>query len=210
MARLTNQTSRLGFYIDGEVDYLVFTAAYIGGIAYFLPQYGFWIVLFAILSGFLHSAQTQVYEYYIRDFSYFCCSDNHYRNLKLEEVKKHREQAGALWEKFIITCMLSYYRSQNFVVTRKGKTKERFESLHRDPSIGDNFREAYRETYYPFLSRLGLWGGINSHRTLIIIFILFAHFDYYLLANVFMTFPIIYISIMQAKKDEVFLKSFSK
>lgn len=210
VARLTNKSSRFGMYIDGQVDYLVFTAAYIGGVAYFLPHYGLCIVLLAIFSGFLHAAQTQVYEFYKNEYSYLGCGEIKYKNKQLTELKEVLQQADTPFEKFLVRNHINYVWRQNIFILRKGENRDRFVSLHNDPVLSDKFRIAYRKTYYSFLSSFGLFGGLNTHRTLIIIFILFAHFDYYLLASVALTVPVIFLSFMQAKSDRIFLESFSK
>ena len=210
VARLTNRLSRFGSYIDGQVDYLVFTAVYIGGVAYFLPQHGIWIVIFAILSGLFHAAQTQAYEFYKNEYSYYGCDDKKYNNKPISELKEDLQQAETPFERFLIRNHINYAWMQNLVIFRKGEISERFDSLHDDAVLSDNFRLAYRENYYKFLSSFGLFGGTNTHRTLIIISILFAHFDYYLVVSVVMTVPIFFLSIMQAKKDRIFLESFSK
>ena len=209
VARLTGNFTKLGRIIDGVADNIVFITIYISGSLFFLPYYGIWMIPVLVVSGVLHSTKTLLFDYYKNECSYYYGLEDDYRNQSNNEIKAKLQNASSLWEKVLYIIYLNYVRQQNLLITRKGATKEGFEELRANRKITRDFREAYRNTFGPYLTFWALFGGSNTHRTLIIIFGLFGHFDYYLIVNILLTLPLLLISKMQSRKDQEFLNTFS-
>lgn len=210
VARLTNQCSELGMMIDGLIDNGVFVAVYLGSALYFYPDYGLWIFVLGYISGYLHSIQSMIFDYYKHEFAFLYSGQRSYRNPDMEEVQLQKDQAIKMIDKVILYFQCKYIKNQLRVVTRKGEIKKEFEALSQSPVHQQEFRKAFKKTYEPFMVQWAIWGGLNSHRTLIMIFCLYGHFDYFLYFNILMTLPTIYVTLLQKKADEEFLKKFKQ
>ena len=208
LARLTNASSKLGMIIDGFIDNIVFLAVYIGCLIYLYPKYGFWIFPLGLLSGFLHSIQSMLYDFQKNEVSYLIARKEDYRNPSTEETKKSIESNSTIWCRLLDYLYFDYVRKQNWLNTRKGSIKQKFEAIAQDKNQSVKFSQLYKKTYLPLLSWWALFGGTNTHRTLIIICCLFQHFDYYLIINIFLTPPVLFLLLIQHRIDIKFLKGF--
>ena len=208
LARLTNSSSKYGMIIDGFIDTIVFFAAYLGCSIYLYPKYGVWVFLLSIVSGFLHSVQSMLYDYQKNEFSYLVAHKTCYRNPTTEETKQCLNSKTTIWHRLLDYLYLDYVMKQNWFNTRKGSIKQKFESVSCDERQKAKFSQSYKMTYLPLLSWWALLGGTNTHRTLIIIFCLFKHFEYYLVINVFLTLPTLMLVLIQYRIDLAFLKEF--
>lgn len=111
-------------------------------------------------------------------------------------------------EKILRGFYLDYVRKQNWFTTRTGDVKERFEKLATNPELTEAFRQEYKKAFSPYMTYWALFGGSNTHRTLIIIACLFAAFDIYLYVNIALTLPMILLTFLQARADRKFLSRF--
>ncbi|MDC0592242.1 CDP-alcohol phosphatidyltransferase family protein, partial [Balneolaceae bacterium] len=87
-ARLYNTHTEMGRYLDMFNDMLVFIACYAGGLYYFVDTYtwyGFWGL--GLLSGYMHSLKSNIYEYYKGEFLHFSLTDSKNRNYSLEYIR---------------------------------------------------------------------------------------------------------------------------
>lgn len=208
VARLTGQSSQFGMVIDGTIDNVVFVAAYTGAALPYWSEYQWYGVGVVIVSGFLHSLQSLVFDYYKNEFSFLYAEQKHYRNPETEETKVQLQNAKGFLEKLLRAFYLDYVRKQNWLTTRKGTIKQRFETLATNPETKDQFKQEYKKTFSPYMTFWALFGGSNTHRTLIIIACLFAAFDMYLYINIALTLPVILLTFLQARADRKFLSRF--
>ena len=99
LARLTNQSSKIGMIVDGAIDNVVFMAVYVGACIYLLPQYGLIILILGIISGACHSIQSLMYDYQKNEFSFYIGNKTQYRNPTVDEVKKTAGTPKGFWAK---------------------------------------------------------------------------------------------------------------
>jgi hypothetical protein len=64
LARMTNQKSNLGRILDGACGDFWFGSIYITIIVRLWPEFGFWILALALLSGYFHTKQAAMADYY--------------------------------------------------------------------------------------------------------------------------------------------------
>jgi hypothetical protein len=64
LARMTNQKSALGRILDGACGDLWFGAIYIAIICRLWPEWSFWILILALATGYCHSKQAAMADYY--------------------------------------------------------------------------------------------------------------------------------------------------
>ena len=210
VARLTGKTSTLGMIVDGLADNIVFIAAYAGGTFYFIPEYGVSIIFLGATSGFLHSVQSLIFDFYKHEFAFLYGKEDRYRNPDFPEILPQADDTGKWTKKLLILNYAHYLKHQSWFVLRQGKIKRDLEGLSRDPGIRDQFCEKYKEMNMPLMVQWALWGGLNSHRFLIMIFCLFVHFDYYLIFNILMTIPIGIISFLQFQTDRQLIRELAR
>lgn len=98
VARLTGQSSQFGMVIDGTIDNVVFIAAYTGAALPYWSQYEWLGVLLVIISGFLHSLQSLVFDFYKNEFSFLYAGQEHYRNPETQEAQLQLSQAKGIGE----------------------------------------------------------------------------------------------------------------
>lgn len=204
LARLTNQSSKLGMIIDGAIDNLVFTTLYLAGCAACLPEYGLWIVPLGLISGFCHSTQSLIYDFYKNEFSYWYGNFTQYRNPGVAEVMGRKPEASTRLARVLGWIYLDYVRKQNAFTTRTLDIRAQFEA--RKQSLGDAFYPAYKRAYEPFLTGWALSGGTVLHTWLIILFSLAHRFDVYLLVNIGLMLPLGVLTWQQYRRDLTFLK----
>ncbi len=116
LARMTNQKSLLGRILDGFAGDLWFFAIYIFICLRLTPQWGIWIWVLAIFSGFIcHSKQCALSDYYRNVHIFFQkggkCSE---LDSSVEEKKKmHALSWKSNWfEKIYLFFYIRYTRSQ--------------------------------------------------------------------------------------------------
>jgi|GEM_PF-532648 len=209
VARLTNQSSHLGMVLDGFIDNVVFTAVYAGCFFYNFPEFGFLGMLVTAISGFCHSSQSMIFDYYKNEFSFLYGDKTHYRNPTPVELRDTPKENHGFWSKFLSWCYTDYIQKQSWMTNRKGNVKKAFEDLHSNPEIKSEFQSEYKKTYLPYMTFWALFGGTNTHRTMIMISCIFNRFDLYILINLGLSLPIILLGWLQAKTDTKFLARFA-
>lgn len=198
LARRTKQSSRLGMIIDGTIDSLVFGSCYIFGALFFLPSYGLWIILIALISGLLHSFQSLIYDFYKNEFSFLVGKFGHYKTPTVNESKSSLSQAKTVKERVLWSLYQDYLMKQHFLTFRKEPTRQLMSALsEKDPHFATHYRQ-----YNRLPMRLwALFGGTNTHRALIILFALIGRFDIYMWVNIGLTVPIIGVTYLQWRAD---------
>lgn len=207
LARRTKQYSQLGMIIDGFIDSLVFGSCYVFGSLYLLGQYNGWILGVAALSGFLHSLQSLVYDYYKNEFQFLVGHAQHYRNPDANESKKLVKNAKTFWEKILLFLYQDYTFKQRLLTYRSSETKLTFETFAKQDS---KFPERYRQFNRLPLKLWALFGGTNTHRALILGFALCSRFDVYLIINIVLVLPMILVTRLQYQADKKLLLSLEK
>ncbi len=112
-ARLYNTHSEMGRYLDMFNDMLVFIACYAGGLYYFVDTYtwyGFWGL--GLLSGYMHSLKSNIYEYYKGEFLHFSLTDSKNRNYSLEYIRENFDRTGLI-RSITYPILIDYVRRQN-------------------------------------------------------------------------------------------------
>jgi hypothetical protein len=64
LARMTNQKSALGRILDGACGAFWFLSIYIAIVCRLWPEWNFWILVLALFTGYCHSTQTALADYY--------------------------------------------------------------------------------------------------------------------------------------------------
>jgi hypothetical protein len=64
LARMTNQKSVLGRILDGACGTFWFLSIYIAIVCRLWPEWNFWILILALFTGYCHSMQTALADYY--------------------------------------------------------------------------------------------------------------------------------------------------
>jgi hypothetical protein len=210
VARLTKKTTEFGRVVDGLIDNFVFVFIYFFASLHFYPLYGIWIFVLAAVSGFFNSLHSLIYDFYKNEVAFIYCGINSQRNEDIEEVKdKYKGKGKGFFGKICYFLHRDYLRKQYFFTIRKGENKKRFEILKNSPEIKDAFREKYKKELLPLMPYWALFGGTNTHRTLIMFFCIFGSFHYYLIFNLIcLTIPIFILVFIQNRRDRAFLNSF--
>lgn len=199
-ARLYNQRSQMGRYLDGVIDNLVFISCYVGGILYFSDVYTFIGCLIIIaLAGASHSIKSSIYEYYKAEFLFFFKDDDSQRYSPPEEVDKQFDRST--WTSKIAHYIVSdYMKKQQFFKTRKEETIAKFEQAK--DAMGEDFKKLYLKENKPMLNWWAWISGSNVMRNLIIISAVFGHFDYFAFLNIASFLLFIAVGKLQTKSDK--------
>jgi len=150
LARMTGQKSDIGRILDGLCGGLWFVSIYLAIIFRLFPEWSWWILVLAIPSGFFHTKQTGIADYYRNVHLLFLKgksgSELHSSKALKEEYKKLRWKKEPLIKLFE-TLYINYTQSQEKrtpylqkmlrVVNEKGldQTPEWFLSGFREKSL---------------------------------------------------------------------------
>ncbi|MBF0207159.1 MAG: CDP-alcohol phosphatidyltransferase family protein [Oligoflexia bacterium] len=187
LARLTGQSSQLGLILDGICDNFVFASVYIFSTLATKEIYGYgnWIFLVMLLAGFCHSFQSAILDFYHREYLYFGYGKTEkgdYWNPTIAEAQNNIKESKKFREKIFHKLRYSWIYQQQTLSGRLPKNRLKMRTIilnSADPKRSD-FMNAYKKHN---LKMLTLWriGGPNFHTVMIIIFVLFRHFDLYLI-----------------------------
>ncbi len=208
LARMTGQSTDLGRVIDGVIDNFVFAAVYIGGSAFFLEVYDWWIFLLALAAGYAHSIKSTIYEFYKTEYLQLVGkTTTGHVPLSADEVKAD----GDKWyHKFLHAVYKDYTAKQLAYTTRTVEWRKQAIKLSQDENTRDEFDKIYRRLNKPLLTWWALVCGTNIHRTAAIVFAMIARFDLYLWISLIWTVVLIPISISQKIRDRKLLVAFEK
>lgn len=208
LARMTGSSSEFGRMVDGTIDNFVFMSCYFAGCAWLLFDVGWplWqVALLGASAGLAHSAKSAVYEFYKTEYLELF-------NGKIEseipwKARLLEKQGDKFYHLLIHYIIFDYTRKQLFLVTRDMDQRKALRVL---TSEGDRaaFINRYRKLNKPMLTYWALLCGSNTHRTAIMVFSLFGAFEWYLYASLIWTIGTIPVSLIQAKRDEMLLRSF--
>lgn len=212
LARLSNQSSKLGLILDGICDSLVTIAVYAACAWPFLEQYGPWFVLVVIVALYLHSCQCAILDFYHREYLYFGygkTQSDTYWNPSIADGLRLIEESLSFKEKVMNKLRFTWIRKQQWLTSRTDAQRIRMrEKILSLPSAEkENFMIEYRKHN---LWLLPYWRliGVNAHTALIIYFMFQRRFDIFLLAFDLVVFNLIIFVVngMQKKSDRRFFK----
>ena len=98
--------------------------------------------------------------------------------------------------------LLNHTHQQVRMTTRNQALRQRYETYAYDPETTDRFKQLYQESFGPLMFWWALVGGLNVHRSLIIILSLCGRFDLYLAICTLIMIPMLLVNSHQKEKDE--------
>ncbi len=116
LARITNQRSRLGRFLDGLAGNFWFLAIYLGLVLRLSHEgVGYWIWIFAAITGYMHAFQAKMADYHRNAYLFFLNGES---GSELDNAAKLKEQARKLswkknfFEKLYMNMYTNYTREQ--------------------------------------------------------------------------------------------------
>ncbi len=153
LARMTGQKSDIGRILDGLCGGLWFVSIYLAIIFRLLPEWAWWIVVLGIVTGFFHTKQTGIADYYRNVHLLFlkgkAGSELHNSKVLMEKYKElswKREPLTKLFEVFYI----NYTRSQEKWTPHLQKMLKVLNEKYPDQAP-DWFRSEFREKSLPLM-----------------------------------------------------------
>jgi hypothetical protein len=207
LARLTGKQSQWGRIVDGIMDNIVFQFVFWGGSLSLLSVYGPWVIGLGCLSGGLFSVQALIFDFYKNEFSFYGGNHND-RNPTAEDVEGTLRTLHDRALRLYTRLHLGYVRRYRFLVTRTGSIKIAFETAYRTAKDQEMFCQQYKAIYGPYITWWALFGGMNTHRLLIVAAALLGRLDIFFIANILLTIPMGIITVCQARRDQAFLQAF--
>lgn len=182
-ARLYNQHSEMGRYLDFFNDMLVFISCYAAGMHFFLDQYtwfGVWAI--GLTSGLVHSIKSNIYEYYKGEFLHFSLSDSKQRNKSVEYYRENFDRTSTLTRRITYPVLIDYVRRQKKLKFRSDDIVEIFEEARaKDP---EKFKEIYVRHCRKMLAGWAWICGSNVMRNGLLISSLFGRMDIFVIGNI--------------------------
>lgn len=212
LARLSNQSTKLGLILDGICDSLVTIAIYTACAWPFFQEYGIWFSLVVIAALYLHSCQCAILDFYHREYLYFGYGKTEtetYWNPSIADGFRLIEESLNFKERMMNKLRFTWIRKQQWLTSRTDaqrlKMKEKILSL--SSAEKENFMIEYRKHN---LWLLPYWRlvGVNAHTALIIYFMFQRRFDIFLLAFDLVVFNLIIFTVsgLQKKSDRRFFR----
>lgn len=204
-ARLYNQHSEMGKYLDFFNDMLVFISCYAAGLHHFVDQYtlaGVWAI--GLTSGFVHSIKANIYEYYKGEFLHFSLSDSKHRNKPVEYLRENFDRTSTLTRKVTYPILIDYVKRQNKLKFRSDKVTEIFEEARaKHPQ---KFKDIYVGNCRNMLSSWAWVCGSNVMRNGLLISSLFGRMDIFVIANIASYGLYLFVGKRQNKVDQKIIK----
>ncbi len=202
LARMTGQSSNIGRIIDGCIDFLVFIACYIGGTLYLVPIYGFPVVILTFLAILVHSYKAMIYDFYKAEYLYLV---NNYREILLPLSSEELKSRGDTWyDKFFYKIENNLSLNQIKYTTRTSEERKIMRELSM--SKPKEFNTLYKKYNYKMLFWWASLGGSNLYRNALIIFVLFARFDLFLICSIISIIGYIPLNLMQKYYDKKLMR----
>lgn len=210
LARLSNQSTKLGLILDGICDSLVTMAIYTTCSWPFIKIYGAWFSVIVIAALYFHSCQCAILDFYHREYLFFGYgkTDNEtYWNPSIADGLKLIEESISRKERIMNKLRLSWIKKQQWLTSRNDeqRIKMKEKMLSFSPSEKQNFMIEYRKHN---LWLLPYWRliGVNAHTMLIIFFMFQRRFDVYLVGFDLVAFNLIIFMVcaLQKRSDQRF------
>jgi phosphatidylglycerophosphate synthase len=211
LARLSNQSSKIGLILDGICDSLVTIAVYAACAWPFIKVFGPVFIFVVALALYLHSCQCAILDFYHREYLYFGygkTGTDTYWNPTMDEAVKHIVESDGRWERWTCSLRLTWVKKQVELSTRTDAERlaMRAKLLQSTEEEKREFMDLYKKHN---LWLLPFWRlvGVNAHTILILFFMYLQRFDIYLIVfDLIVLNLIIYVvNIFQKKSDEKFM-----
>jgi len=212
LARISNQSTKLGLILDGICDSLVMIAIYFSASLPFLMAYGWPFALFIAGGLWVHSCQSSLVDFYHREYMFFGygkTEDDAYWNMTIQEAENRIDQSSSRKERLFRKAHFGWIRQQQILTTRHNDVRFKMREilLGPDETKKQLLKQAYRKHN---ISMLPLWRllGPNFHTIMMITFIFLHRFDLYLLIIDFiaLNLVVVIVGMIQRKRDEKMLK----
>lgn len=195
LARISNQSTRIGLVVDGICDSLVTIAVY-GACAWpFIQSYGYFFILVVAGALYIHSYQCAILDFYHREYLYFGygkTENETYWNPGISDGRRNIESGTNGLEKFMSKLRMTWIRKQQLLTSRTDSERRTMrEYLLASSTIDkERFMEAYKRNN---LWLLPFWRliGVNAHTVLVIVFMFLKRFDIYLISFDLVVFNLI-------------------
>lgn len=209
LARISNQSSKLGLILDGICDSLVTIAIYFACAWPFIQEYGIRFGILVCLALYLHSFQCAILDFYHREYLYFGygkTENDTYWNPSIRDAKKLIEQSSTTLERIMNSLRLTWVKKQHFLTSRSDDDRKWLKTLYQEKSFDE------RQTFMALYRSKNLWLlpfwrliGVNAHTVLIIAFIFLGRFDLYLILFDLIVFNLLIfiVGYMQKKSDHL-------
>ena len=171
LARMTGNYSRLGRLLDGAASTCWFITIYVAISCRLMPEWGLYIWVLSVVSGYFHSKQAAMADY-LRNFHLLFVKDN--SRSEFDDATNIGEQARLLsWKKnFFEKAFLLYYVPYTKDQERWTPRLQAFREALSNQSANDDFREAFRIKSLPMMKYTNIL-SFNT-RSLALIISLFA------------------------------------
>lgn len=208
LARISNQSTKLGLILDGICDSLVTIAIYASCAWPFVNSYGPQFVFATVIGLYLHSCQCAILDFYHREYLYFGygkIENDTYWNPSLEDGEKIIRNSRPGMEKIMNSLRMTWIKKQQYLTTRSDAVRSvmRERIINSSYEEKENFMKAYRQNN---LWLLPYWRliGVNAHTALIIFFMALGRFDIYVIAFdiVILNLIILIVGYLQKKSDQ--------
>lgn len=165
LARMTKQFSALGRVLDGFAGNLWFASIYIAICLRLYPDWGMWIWGLAIVTGYFHSKQASMADYYRNVHLLFLKGKG---GSELDNVadltKRYKEITWKdnFGEKLVLTFYRNYTKTQEQTSPKLQIMFQTIKETFGDTSTTpQSFRDAFREKSFPMMK----WTNILSFNT---------------------------------------------
>lgn len=181
-ARIYNQRSEMGKYLDFFNDLLVFISCYVAGLLYFMDVYtvaGF--IAIGLAAGYVHSIKSNLYEYYKGEFLYFTLTDSQHRNPSVKSIQENFDRESTILRIITYLFLVDYVKRQNKIKFRSDKITEIFEEA--SAKHPEKFKDIYIQHTRKMLTAWAWICGSNITRNGLLISSLFGRIDIFIIAN---------------------------
>lgn len=210
LARISNQSTRLGLILDGICDSLVTIAIYATCAWPFVNRYGASFAIIVCVGLYLHSCQCAILDFYHREYLYFGygkVENDTYWNPGVTDGLNIIKSSSSGKEKIMNSLRMSWIRKQQYLTTRSDSARKAMREYLLNSSVEEQekFMKSYRRHN---LWLLPFWRlvGVNAHTFLIILFMFLSRFDIYVVAFdlIILNLIILTVGILQKKADQDF------
>lgn len=208
LARISNQSTKLGLILDGICDSIVTITTYVACAWPFIKNYGpiFSVIVAAAL--YLHSCQCAILDFYHREYLFFGygkTENDTYWNPGLLDGQALIDNSSTKIERVMNSLRFTWIKKQQYLTTRTDTERQvmRKSILNRSGSDKEKFMDSYKKNN---LWLLPFWRliGVNAHTVLIITFMFMRRFDLYIIAFDLVIFNLIIfiVGVIQKKSDQ--------
>lgn len=208
LARIANQSTKLGLILDGICDSIVTVAIYITCALPYFKTYGPLLSVGIFIALYMHSIQCAILDFYHREYLYFGygkIENDTYWNPSVNDGLKIVNDSETTVERMMNKMRLSWIKKQQMLSTRPDETRQAMKAYLQKatPEQKEIFTAAYKKNN---LWLLPFWRliGTNAHTFIIILFMFIGRFDLFMILFDILIFNLIIfaVGIMQKRSDQ--------